>query len=31
MEVISFEEAGQPITPAIIAFRKSWLNSKAIN
>jgi predicted metalloprotease with PDZ domain len=31
VEVISFEEAGQPITPAIIAFRKSWLNSKAIN
>jgi predicted metalloprotease with PDZ domain len=31
IEVVSFEEVGQPVTPEIVEFRKNWLNSKAIN
>ncbi len=31
LEVVTFERAGKPITPAIEAFRHSWLSSKALH
>jgi predicted metalloprotease with PDZ domain len=31
LQVVSFEEVGKTIDTSIIEFRKSWLNSKAIN
>jgi predicted metalloprotease with PDZ domain len=30
VEIISFEQAGRPLTPAITRFRDSWLGSKAL-
>ncbi|HAP35928.1 MAG TPA: peptidase M61 [Bacteroidetes bacterium] len=29
LEIVLFEKAGKPITPAIIAFRESWLGKKS--
>ncbi len=29
LELVTFEEAGRPVTPAIRAFREAWLGSKA--
>ncbi|MFL6414642.1 MAG: M61 family metallopeptidase [Bryobacteraceae bacterium] len=31
LELVTFEEAGQPMTPAIKAFRDAWLGSKALH
>ena len=31
LQVVSFEEVGKTVDASIIEFRKSWLNSKAIN
>jgi predicted metalloprotease with PDZ domain len=31
LQVVSFEEVGKTIESSVIEFRKSWLNSKAIN
>ena len=31
LELVTFEEAGQAITPEIKAFRAAWLGSKAIH
>jgi predicted metalloprotease with PDZ domain len=28
LEVVSYEKAGQPVTPAILQFRKNWLGAK---
>lgn len=30
-ELVTFEEAGQPVTPEITAFRQNWLGSKALH
>jgi predicted metalloprotease with PDZ domain len=30
LEVVTFEAAGKPLTPAITAFRDAWLGSKAL-
>ena len=31
LEIVTYEEAGRPVTPEIAAFRASWLGSKAIH
>ncbi len=31
LEIVTFEQAGKPVTPAIAAFRQSWLSSKALH
>jgi predicted metalloprotease with PDZ domain len=31
LEIVTYERAGQPVTPEIIAFRKAWLGSKALH
>lgn len=31
LELVTFEQAGKPTTPEIIAFRQSWLGSKALH
>ncbi len=31
MELVTFEEAGRPVTPEISAFRQNWLGSKALH
>ena len=30
-ELVTFEEAGRPVTPEITAFRQNWLGSKALH
>ncbi len=31
LEVVTFEQAGRPVTPEITAFREAWLGSKALH
>ena len=31
LELVPYEQAGQPITPEITAFRQAWLSSKALH
>jgi len=30
-EIVTYEQAGRPLTPEVIAFRKAWLTSKSLH
>ncbi len=31
LEIVTYEQAGRPVTPETTAFREAWLNSKALH